>query len=129
MRSNRREPTVWVWWCQSLQPCPCPPSTDRREHVSRARHPAENAALGLDHLETHLLEFGKVRADAVLGDQAVVAAVVGLADGGVDAHFGGDAGDDELGDAAVLEDRMQVGGVEGALAGLVDDRLAAGGTG
>jgi len=39
------------------------------------------------------------------------------------AHLGGDARDDELLDAAVLENRVQVRGVECALAGLVDHRL------
>ena len=33
-------------------------------------YPAEDAALRLDHLEAHVLEFGKVGADAILGDQA-----------------------------------------------------------
>src|SRR5580704_2646446 len=97
---------------------------DRRDDIGRASHPAENAALRLDHFQAHVLELGEVGAHAILGDEAVVAAVVGLADRGVDAHFGGDAGDDELGDAAMLQDRMEVGGVESALAGLVDDRLA-----
>ena len=70
------------------------------------------------------LEFGKIGRDAVLEHQAVVAAVVGLADRGVDADFGGDAADNELLDAATAQDGVEVGGVEGALAGLVDHRLA-----
>ena len=69
---------------------------------------------------------GKVGADAVGGHEALVAAVVGLPHGGVDADFRGDAGDDELLDAAVLQDGMQVGGPKSAFAGLVDDRLAGG---
>src|SRR5216683_6757420 len=99
-------------------------SADCRDDIGRAPHPAENAALCLDHFQAHVLEFEEVGTHAILGHEAVVAAVVGLADRGVDAHFGGDAGDHELGDAAILQDRMQVGGVEGTLAGLVDDRLA-----
>ncbi len=58
--------------------------------------PTEDAALSLDHLQTHGVEFGKVGAAAVLKHEAVVAAVVGLADRGVDADFGRHAGDDEL---------------------------------
>src|SRR5580693_3343320 len=71
------------------------PSTDRRQNVRGAGHPAEDAALRLDHLEPHLLELRKVRADAILRHEAVVAAVVGLAHGGIDADFRGDAGHHE----------------------------------
>src|ERR1700730_14053575 len=105
-------------------PAPRSAPADRRDDIGRGSHPTENAALRLDHFQAHVLEFGKVGTHAILRHQAVVAAVVGLANRSVDAHFGGDAGDDELGDAAMLQDRMQVGRVEGALAGLVDDRLA-----
>ena len=70
-----------------------------RDDFVGVRNPAENAALRLDHPEAHFLKFRVVGADAILGNEAVVAAVVGLADGGVDAHFGGDAGDDKVGDA------------------------------
>src|SRR6185295_13156443 len=75
---------------------------DRRDDRGRAGHPAEDAALRLDHLESHLLELGEVGADAILRHEAVVAAVVGLADGGVDTDFRRDAGHHELGDAAML---------------------------
>ena len=70
------------------------------------------------------MELGEVGAHAVLEHEAVVAPVVGFAHRGVDADFRRHAGDDELLDAAVLQDRVKVGGVEGALARLVDDRLA-----
>ena len=88
------------------------------------RYPAEDAALRLDHLQAHRLELGEIGADAVLRHEAVVAAVVGFAHGGVHADLGGHAGDDELRDAAVLQDGVQVGGEERALARLVDHRLA-----
>src|SRR5471032_1812561 len=97
----------------SYPPCRSPPlAADRLENLARVRHPAEDAALRLDHLQAHFLELRKVRADAVLRDQAVVAAVVGFAHGGVDAHFCGDAGHHELGDAAMLKDRVKIGGVK-----------------
>ena len=86
--------------------------------------PAEDAALRLDHLQADALEFGEIRTDAIGYDQALVAAVVGLAGGGVHAHLGGDAGDQQLGDPGCGEDVLQFGGVERALAGLVDDDLA-----
>ena len=70
------------------------------------------------------MEFGKIGPHAILENEAVVAAIVGLAHRGVDAHLGRHAGDDELLDASVLQDGVEIGGVERALAGLVDDRLA-----
>jgi hypothetical protein len=72
--------------------------------------PAENAALSLDHLKAHFLKFGKVRAHAVFGNEAVVAAIVGLAHRGVDADLGGHTGDDELLYPAILQDGMKIGG-------------------
>ena len=64
------------------------------------------------------------RAAAVRQQQALEAAVVGLAHGGVHADVGGDAGEDHVADAARAQDQLEVGGAERALAGLVDDRLA-----
>ena len=79
--------------------------------------------LRLDHLQTHRLELRKIRAHAILRHETVVAAVIGLADGGVHAHLRGHAGHDELLDASVLQDGVQVGREEGALAWLVNHRL------
>src|SRR5260370_22705747 len=86
--------------------------------------PAEDAALGLDHLQAHGLELWKVGSHAVFEHEAVIAPVVGFAHRGVDADFGRYAGDDELLDAAALKDCVEIGGEEGALARLVDHRLA-----
>ena len=63
-------------------------------------------------------------AAAILQQEALEAAVVGLAHGGVDADVGGDAGEHQVADAAGVEDELQIGGAEGALARLVDDGLA-----
>ena len=57
-------------------------------------------------------------------DQALVAAVVGLAHRRVHADVGRDAGEDDVGDPARSQQEVEVGGVERALAGLVDDQLA-----
>ena len=70
------------------------------------------------------MKIGKVRPDAVLEHEAVIAAIVGLAHRGVDADLGRYAGDDELLDAPVLQDGVEIRSVKGALAGLVDDRFA-----
>src|SRR6185436_8004099 len=84
----------------------------------------ENAALGFNHLKSHFVKRGKVGAHAIGGNETIITAIIGFADGGVDADLGGHAGDDELLDAAILEDRMEVGGEECAFAGLVDDGFA-----
>ncbi len=94
------------------------------EELGRRRDPAEDAALGGDHAEPHLVELREVGAGAVRQHQALEAAVVGLADGGVHAHLGGDAADDQARDPVVAEDQLEVGRVERALAGLVEHDLA-----
>src|SRR6516164_8168474 len=86
--------------------------------------PAGDAALRLDHAQPHLLKLREVGSDAISNDEAVVAAVVGLAHRRIDADLGGDPADDQLGDAAVLQHRVEVGGEEGTLARLIDDWLA-----
>ena len=63
-------------------------------------------------------------AAAILEQQALEAAVVGLAHGGVDADVGGDAGEHQIVDAALAHDQLEVGGAERALARLVDHGLA-----
>ena len=100
------------------------PRAERREHAARVGDPAEDAALRLDHREADLVKLGKVRGAAVAGHDAAIAAIVGLAHGRVHADLGGDAADDQRLDAAVVQERVQVGREERALARLVDDRLA-----
>ena len=70
------------------------------------------------------MELREIGSHAVFEHEAVVTTVIGFADCGVDADFRGDAGDDELFDAAMLKDCVQIGGVKRALAGLVDHRLS-----
>ena len=70
------------------------------------------------------LELGEVALRRVLDEQAVEAAVVGLAHRRLHAHLGRDAGEQQMRDAALAQVRRQGGGVERALAGLVDDDLA-----
>ena len=89
----------------------------------RRRDPPEDPALCGDHLQADALELGEVGADAVRQHQALVAAVVGLADGGVHADLGGHAGHHQAGDAALLEQLPERRAVERPLARLVDHRL------
>src|SRR5258705_13441727 len=96
----------------------------RCQNLFRMRHPAEDAALGLDHFQAHVMKFREIGTDAILRHETVVTAVVGFADGGVHADFRGDTGDDELFDAAILQDGVQVGGPERTLARFINHRLA-----
>ena len=70
------------------------------------------------------MELREIGRAAVGQDDAAVTAVVSLAHGGVDADLGGDAGDDQILDAAIPQRQLQVGLEECALAGLIDHRLA-----
>jgi hypothetical protein len=85
--------------------------------VDREDHPL--AGLGLARLRLARLRLA--------------AAVVGLADRGVPAHFKGHAGDEERLDPLIDKDLVEVGGVKGSLAEFVDDgftgdRVQLGGT-
>src|SRR5580700_394095 len=55
------------------------------ENRGRVADPAEDATLGLDHFQAHLVEFGEIGSAAIGQHDAAVAAVVGLAHGAVDA--------------------------------------------
>lgn len=86
--------------------------------------PAENPALSLDHSKAHFLKFREVRTDAVFGDKAIVATVVGFAHRRIDADFRGYSRDDELPNATILENGVEVGGEERTFPRLVDDRFS-----
>src|SRR5581483_7884158 len=102
----------------------CGRNLHRLQYCGGVRDPAEDAALGLDHLQAHLVKLGEVRRAAIRDDDAAIAAVIGLAHGGVDAHFGGDAAHEQILDAVLLQHVGELGGVERALAGLVDHDFA-----
>src|SRR5205823_1783104 len=61
----------------------------------------------------------------VLDEADVVASSRGAADGGLDAAVGDDPADDEVPDAEVAQDVVEVGAVEDAAASLGDDDLVA----
>ena len=63
-------------------------------------------------------------AAAIFEDQAFEAAVVGFAQGGVNANVGRDAGEDQVLDAQAMQQQFEIGGIEGTFAGLVDNRFA-----
>ena len=85
-------------------------------------HAAEHPALHGHHVQRGGVVAGVGGAGAVGQDQALVAAVVRLAHGRVHAHVGGDPGQHDVGDAVGAQHQVEVGGVERALAGLVDRR-------
>src|SRR5664279_1215225 len=95
-----------------------------RNHVGGVADPAEDAALGGDHAQAHLMKFRKIRSGAITQHQTIVAAIVGFTHGRVDADFGRYAANEQLRDAAILEHCVEVGRVERALAGLVDHGFA-----
>ena len=97
-------------------------SWQRLEEALRGRHRAEHAALHLDHVERGEMVLDLGRRAAIRQQQALVAAVVGVAHRGVHADVGGDAGEDDVADALRLQHQFEVGGEERALARLVDDR-------
>ena len=97
---------------------------ERRDRRNRIRHPAEDRALRLHHREAHLVEFREIGGAAVGEHDAAIAAVVRLAHRGVDADFRGHAAHQQMLDAEIAQQRVEIGRVERALAGLVDHRLA-----
>jgi hypothetical protein len=63
----------------------------RSANICRDGCPTNNAALGLDHCQGCLLKLGEVALCCILHEQTLVAAIVGIAHGGVDADIGGNA--------------------------------------
>src|SRR5262245_4033414 len=98
-------------------------SGNRLDEILGIRHPSEDGALRLDHLEADALELGEIRRHAVAQHDALEAAVVCLAYRGMDAHLERHAANHERLDAAVEKNLLQIGGVEGPFAGLIDHRL------
>src|SRR3954452_21390118 len=102
----------------------CDVDVKTAKEVPGLRDPSEDPVLRGDHAEGDLVELREVGAAAVAEHEALKAAVVGLPDRGVHADLGRHAGDHEAADAEVPQDELEVGRVEGALAGLVDHDLA-----
>ncbi len=73
-----------------------------------------------DHAQGRRMVARVGRPAAVFQQQALEATVIGFAQGGVHADVGGDAGQDQIVDAAGAQDQFRVGGAEGAFAGLVE---------
>lgn len=96
----------------------------RRQQSRDLTHAAEDAALGVDHGQTHGLKGGKIGADTFRRHQTFITAIVGLAHRGIDADFGGHARHGQLLYAAMAKHRLEIGGVKRALAGIVDHGFA-----
>src|SRR5438445_358571 len=84
-------------------------SRQLRDERLRIRHRAEDAALHLDHLDRRQVVAVVGRPAAILQHHAFIAAVIGLAHGGVHADIRGDAGQHDILDAALVEDQLQIG--------------------
>src|SRR5882757_3497367 len=76
------------------------PSGQLRDERLRIRHRAEDTALHLDHLDRGQMIAVVGRTAAILQHHAFIAAVIGLAHGGVDADIGSDAREHDVVDAA-----------------------------
>ena len=119
-RFERRRPLCGIVdddWCDGVHG-----SASRK--AGRRGDGAEHAALHLDHVDRGEMVLDLGRAAAVREQQALVAAVVGVAHRRVHADVGGDAGEDDVADALRPQHEFEVGGEERALARLVDDGLA-----
>lgn len=82
-------------------------------------HCAEHTALHFDHAQGRRMVGGIGRAAAVFEQHALEAAVIGFAHGGVHADIGGNAGQDQVVDAACAQDQFQIGGAEGAFGSVI----------
>src|SRR5579859_4571595 len=67
-------------------------------------------------------------AAAILQQETLETAIVRIPHGRVDADVSRDAGENQVLDSVPAEHQLEIGGVERALAGLVDDRLAGDGS-
>src|SRR2546421_10890 len=92
---------------------------ERVENAAGGRGPADDAALRTHHGERARLELGKVALGRILDQQAVEAAVVGLAHRRLDAHLRRDPGEQQMRSTELGELGRERRGMEGALARLV----------
>src|SRR5262249_23142275 len=70
---------------------------------------------------THLLKLREIGAHAIFEHETVVAPIIRFTNGGVDADLGGHSGHQELFNAAVLENGVQIGGERRAFARFIND--------
>src|SRR4051794_16392051 len=118
--SGADAPRRWMKACRMALSGPSREARDERQAVADR---AEDAALHRHHLDRRLVVAPVGGAAAVLEQQALEAAVVGLAHRGVDADVSRDAGQHDIADAAGAQDQLEVGGAERSLARLVDHGL------
>src|SRR5262245_23022259 len=79
------------------------------EDAFRVRNPPEDPALGFDHSQPDFVKLREVRTAAVAGDDAAVAAIVRLAHGRMNTHLRRHAAHDQVLDAAIRENRLEIG--------------------
>ncbi len=98
---------------------------ERRDYRRALGNPAKNAALSNDHVEGGLMKARKIGAGGIRDDDTIIAAIIGFAKCCLDTDFCGHTADHQLTNAAVAEDRLEIGRVKGTFARLVDNRLVA----
>src|SRR5262245_55362142 len=87
--------------------------------------PTENAALRLDHGQSGRVKVRKIRGTTVAQDHTAKAAIIVLAHGGIDTDLGRDTAYQQVFNAAIAQQELEIGLIEGALARLVDHSFAA----
>src|SRR5580704_4499939 len=100
------------------------PSRYCSDESCRIRYRAEHAALHLDHFYRVIVVALIGRATAIFEQQTLETAIIGFTHGRMHADIGGDAGEHQIFDPAQAQQQLEIGSTEGALAGLVDHRLA-----
>src|SRR4249919_633735 len=103
---------------------PVPPTLPRHCHRLAGRDELvagdDVAKVGVDVVEAGGLLPVTGRADAIFGDEDVVAEKIGVVDGGADADVGYDTGHDDLLHTPLAQPQIEVGAKEAAVAPLGD---------
>jgi hypothetical protein len=97
---------------------------DRADERIRGTHPADDSALGFEHVEGRFVELRKVGAGAIGQDEALETSVVCLARGRLHADFCGDPGQDKVRHTGCAQNRFEIRCVERPLAWLVQHHFA-----
>jgi hypothetical protein len=96
---------------------------DNVDELFRCGHATKDATRLLCRFDASVVKRGICSGGTVLKEKTFETSVVGITHGRGNANIGGDSGEDEVLDASVAEDDVQVCRVERSLAWLVDDRL------
>lgn len=97
---------------------------ERGNHRRAIAHPAKNAALRRDHGQGDAVELREVRGAGIADHHAAIAAIIALAHCGMHADFSGDATDQKVLNALLLQHITQFGAIKSAFTGFIDNDFA-----